>query len=95
MFSLEGNGAFGKVSFDEDDADDLDSDEKYDENAKLVGKMMSYPLLATAKTLRNVKPVDAGFPSFTPQLETKAPLALLITESLLLMMIYVVRWDRL
>lgn len=82
VFSLEGNGAFGKVSFDEDDADDLDSDEKYDENAKLVGKMMSYPLLATAKTLRNVKPVDAGFPSFTPQLEAKAPLALLITESL-------------
>lgn len=82
VFSLEGNGAFGKVSFDEDDADDLDSDEKYDENAKLVGKMMSYPLLATAKTLRNIKPVDAGFPSFTPQLEAKAPLALLITESL-------------
>lgn len=82
VFSLEGNGAFGKVSFDEDDADDLDSDEKYDENAKLVGKMMSYPLLAAAKTLRNVKPVDAGFPSFTPQLEAKAPLALLITESL-------------
>lgn len=82
VFSLEGNGAFGKVSFDEDDADDLDSDEKYDENAKLVGKMMSYPLLATAKTLRNIKPVDAGFPSITPQLEAKAPLALLITESL-------------
>lgn len=82
VFSLEGNGAFGKVSFDEDDADDLDSDEKYDENAKLVGKMMSYPLLASAKTLRNIKPVDAGFPSFTPQLEAKAPLALLITESL-------------
>lgn len=82
VFSLEGNGAFGKVSFDEDDADDLDSDEKYDENAKLVGKMMNYPLLAAAKTLRNIKPVDAGFPSFTPQLEAKAPLALLITESL-------------
>lgn len=82
VFSLEGNGAFGKVSFDEDDADDLDSDEKYDENAKLVGKMMSYPLLAAAKTLRNIKPVDAGFPSITPQLEAKAPLALLITESL-------------
>lgn len=44
--------------------------------------MMSYQLLAAAKTLRNVKPVDAGFPSFTPQLEAKAPLALLITESL-------------
>ncbi len=44
--------------------------------------MMSYPLLAAAKTLRNIKPVDAGFPSFTPQLEAKAPLALLITESL-------------
>lgn len=82
VFSLEGNGAFGKVSFDEDDADDLDSDEKYDENAKLVGKMMNYPLLAAAKTLRNIKPVDAGFPSFTPQLKAKAPLALLITESL-------------
>ena len=44
--------------------------------------MMSYPLLAAAKTLRNIKPIDAGFPSFTPQLEAKAPLALLITESL-------------
>lgn len=78
VFSLEGNGAFGKVSFDEDDADEP----VYDENAGLVGKMMNYPLLATAKTLRNIKPVDAGFPSFTPQLEAKAPLALLITESL-------------
>lgn len=78
VFSLVGDGVFGKESSDEDDADEP----LYDENAGLVGKMMSYPLLATAKTLRNVKPVDAGFPSFTPQLETKAPLALLITESL-------------
>ena len=82
MFSLVGNGVFGKGSFDEDDADETESDAEYDENAELVGKMMSYPLLAAAKTLRNVKPVDAGFPSFTPQLEAKAPLALLITESL-------------
>ena len=43
---------------------------------------MSYKFLAAAKTLRNIKPIDAGFPSFTPQLEAKAPLALLITESL-------------
>lgn len=71
VFSLEGNGIFGD-----------DSGEKYDENAKLEGKMMSYPLLAAAKTLRNIKPVDAGFPSITPQLDAKAPLALLITESL-------------
>lgn len=78
VFSLVGDGVFGKESSDEDDADEP----LYDENAGLVGKMMSYPLLATAKTLRNVKPVDAGFPSFTPQLEAKAPLALLITESL-------------
>lgn len=82
VFSLEGNGAFGKASFDEDDADETESDAEYDDNAKLVGKMMSYPLLAAAKTLRNIKPIDAGFPSFTPQLEAKAPLALLITESL-------------
>lgn len=82
MFSLVGNGVFGKGSFDEDDADETESDAEYDENAELVGKMMNYPLLATAKTLRNIKPVDAGFPSFTPQLEAKAPLALLITESL-------------
>lgn len=82
VFSLEGNGAFGKASFDEDDADEPESDAEYDDNAKLVGKMMSYPLLAAAKTLRNIKPIDAGFPSFTPQLEAKAPLALLITESL-------------
>lgn len=78
VFSLEGNGFFAKVYSDEDDANEQVSDE----NARLVGKMMSYPLLATAKTLRNVKPVDAGFPSITPQLEAKAPLALLITESL-------------
>lgn len=78
VFSLVGDGVFGKESSDEDDADEP----LYDENAGLVGKMMSYPLLAAAKTLRNVKPVDAGFPSITPQLETKAPLALLITESL-------------
>ena len=71
VFSLEGYGIFGD-----------ESAENYDEDAKLVGKDLSYPLLATAKTLRNVKPVDAGFPSFTPQLEAKAPLALLITESL-------------
>lgn len=78
VFSLIGDGVFGKESSDEDDADEP----VYDENAELVGKMMSYPLLAVAKTLRNIKPVDAGFPSFTPQLEAKAPLALLITESL-------------
>lgn len=78
VFSLIGDGVFGKESSDEDDADEP----VYDENAGLVGKMMSYPLLAAAKTLRNIKPIDAGFPSFTPQLEAKAPLALLITESL-------------
>lgn len=78
VFSLIGDGVFGKESSDEDDADEP----VYDENAGLVGKMMSYPLLAAAKMLRNIKPVDAGFPSFTPQLEAKAPLALLITESL-------------
>lgn len=78
VFSLIGDGVFGKESSDEDDADEP----VYDENAGLVGKMMNYPLLAVAKTLRNIKPVDAGFPSFTPQLEAKAPLALLITESL-------------
>ena len=78
VFSLEGNGIFTKGSSDEDDADEQGSDE----NAKLVGKMMKYQLLAAAKTLRNIKPVDAGFPSITPQLEAKAPLAVLITESL-------------
>lgn len=78
VLSLIGDGVFCKESSDEDDADEP----VYDENAGLVGKMMNYPLLATAKTLRNIKPVDAGFPSFTPQLEAKAPLALLITESL-------------
>lgn len=81
VFSLEGNGVFFQEASD-NDADEQETEEKYDENAKLEGKMMSYPLLATAKTLRNIKPIDAGFPSFTPQLEAKAPLALLITESL-------------
>lgn len=81
VFSLEGNGVFYQKTSD-NDADEEETEEKYDENAKLVGKMMSYPLLVAAKTLRNIKPVDAGFPSITPQLEAKAPLALLITESL-------------
>lgn len=81
VFSLEGNGVFWQEASD-NDADEQETEEKYDENAKLEGKMMSYQLLAAAKTLRNVKPVDAGFPSITPQLEAKAPLALLITESL-------------
>lgn len=81
VFSLEGNGVFWQEASD-NDADEQETEEKYDENAKLEGKMMNYQLLAAAKTLRNVKPVDAGFPSITPQLEAKAPLALLITESL-------------
>lgn len=81
VFSLEGNGVFYQEASD-NDADEEETEEKYDENAKLEGKMMSYPLLVAAKTLRNIKPVDAGFPSFTPQLDAKAPLALLITESL-------------
>lgn len=81
VFSLEGNGVFCQEASD-NDADEQETEEKYDENAKLVGKMMNYQLLVAAKTLRNVKPVDAGFPSITPQLEAKAPLALLITESL-------------
>lgn len=81
VFSLEGNGVFYQEASD-NDADEQETEEKYDENAKLEGKMMSYQLLAAAKTLRNVKPVDAGFPSITPQLDAKAPLALLITESL-------------
>lgn len=81
VFSLEGNGVFYQEASD-NDADEQETEEKYDENAKLEGKMMSYQLLAAAKTLRNIKPVDAGFPSITPQLDAKAPLALLITESL-------------
>lgn len=81
VFSLEGNGVFCQEASD-NDADEQETEEKYDENAKLVGKMMNYQLLVAAKTLRNVKPVDVGFPSITPQLEAKAPLALLITESL-------------
>lgn len=70
LFSLEGYGSYIN-----------DSTEEGDENAKLIGKDMSYPLLAAVKSLRNIKPVDAGYPSFTPQLEAKAPFAVLITES--------------
>lgn len=70
VFSLEGYGSYVN-----------DSTEEGDENAKLIGKDMSYPLLASFKSLRNIMPVDAGFPSFTPQLEAKAPFAVLITES--------------
>lgn len=70
VFSLEGYGTYATESTGE-----------YDENAKIVGKNMSYQLLAATKILRNIKPREAGFPSITPQLEAKAPLSLLITES--------------
>lgn len=78
VFSLVGDGVFAKGVSIDGDADDP----VYDENAGLVGKMMNYQFLAAVKTLRNIKPVDAGFPSVTPQLEAKAPFALLVTESL-------------
>ena len=79
VFSLEGYGTYSQMPSNDDN--DQESTDDYDENAKLVGKDMSYPLLAVIKRLRNVKPVDAGFPSFTPQLEAKAPFAKLFTES--------------
>ena len=81
VFSLVGDGVFAKGVSIDGDADSAD-DPVYDENAGLVGKMMNYQFLAAVKTLRNIKPVDAGFPSVTPQLEAKAPFALLVTESL-------------
>ena len=81
VFSLVGDGVFAKGASIDGDADGAD-DPVYDENAGLVGKMMNYQFLAAVKTLRNIKPVDAGFPSVTPQLEAKAPFALLVTESL-------------
>lgn len=81
VFSLVGDGVFAKGGSIDGDADGAD-DPVYDENAGLVGKMMNYQFLAAVKTLRNIKPVDAGFPSVTPQLEAKAPFALLVTESL-------------
>ena len=81
VFSLVGDGVFAKGVSIDSDADGAD-DPVYDENAGLVGKMMNYQFLAAVKTLRNIKPVDAGFPSVTPQLEAKAPFALLVTESL-------------
>ena len=54
---------------------------EYDENAKVKGSNMRYNLVMEGKILRNIKPLDEGFPSFTPQLETKAPLAVQIIES--------------
>ena len=39
VFSLEGNGVFFQEASD-NDADEQETEEKYDENAKLVGKMM-------------------------------------------------------
>ncbi len=83
VFSLEGYGVYMKLPSNDSDADDdneQDSAEEGDENAKLIGKDMSFQLYAIAKSLSDIKPVDAGFPSFTPQLEAKAPFALLFTE---------------
>ena len=83
VFSLEGYGVYTKLPSNDSDADDdneQESAEEGDENAKLIGKDMSFQLYAIAKSLSAIKPVDAGFPSFTPQLEAKAPFALLFTE---------------
>ena len=81
VFSLEVYGAYMTLSSNDSDEDnDQGSTEERDDNAKLIGKDMSFQLYAFTKTLRNIKPVDAGFPSFTPQLEAKSPFALLFTE---------------
>ena len=55
---------------------------KFDENAKLKGESLMYNLFFAGKLLRNIVPSEVGYPSFTPQLAAKAPLALLITESI-------------
>lgn len=69
-FTVESNGTY---VVDEDQGD---------ENAKLKGENLVYNLFFAGKILRNVKPSEVGYPSFTPQLTAKAPMALFITESL-------------
>ena len=53
----------------------------FDEGATATADDMRFNFFFAGKSLRNIVPREAGFPSFTPQLATKAPLALLITES--------------
>lgn len=69
-FDVEGNGTYGKSETDVIDTD-----------AKIKGENLVYNLFFAGKLLRNIVPSQVGYPSFTPQLATKAPMALLISES--------------
>ena len=69
-FNLDGVGVYSNMGMDNND-----------ENAKLKAENLSFDIVFMGKTLRKVKPSEVGFPSFTPELSVKAPVALQITES--------------
>lgn len=69
-FAVEGNGTYVNSET-----------ENFDDNAKIKGENLVYNLFFAGKLLRNIIPSEVGYPSFTPQLATKAPMALLISES--------------
>ena len=58
-----------------------DNTEIYDEEASFSTQGLTLDMLFISKSFRNVLPVKAGLPSFTPQLSTPAPYVLLLTES--------------
>lgn len=68
VFQMEGKGTYYNASTE-------------DAKASFVGKDIALNLFYIGKTLHNVKPTSAGFPSFTPELSTAAPIVFLITES--------------
>lgn len=68
VFKLDGKGTYAK-----------NSSGKYDENATYTG-IVTMNFIFSGKSLNNVIPTQAGFPSFTPELSTAAPLALLLSE---------------
>lgn len=53
----------------------------YDQNASFVSNDLTLDLFMRGVTIRNENPLQFGFPSFTPTLSQKAPIAFKISES--------------
>lgn len=70
VFNMSGKGIYAS-----------DKDEYYDENATFVSGGLTLDLFMKGSTLRDVDPLKSGFPSFTPTLSQKAPIAFKISES--------------
>lgn len=68
VFNLSGTGTYMSLDM-------------YEENAKFNSEGLTLDMLFKGNTMRNIEPLKSGFPSFTPVLSQKAPLAMHIKNA--------------